>query len=152
MKNSGFILYITILLMLAMGNSIQAQIAVIVNKKNSVNDLTLHDLKNFFLGKTTTFSNNKRVILVEYAPLKEKFYRIVLGQSLDKVKKYWISVVFSGGSATPPREIKDLVEIKKFVSENEGAISFIDFSGVDATVKVVAIEGTKPGSKSYPLK
>lgn len=130
----------------------EAQIAVIVNKKNSTNDLSLEDLKHIYLGKVSTFSNKQAVILTEFAPLKKRFYKIVTNKSVDKIKKYWISYVLSGKTAAPPTEYKYLKEVKEFVLKNPGAICFIDAKDVDKSVKVLTIDGKKFSSAKYPLK
>jgi ABC-type phosphate transport system substrate-binding protein len=152
MKKSWLILCISALLFLILCSHAEAQIAIIVNKNNSISKLSSDDLKNIYLGKITSFSNNKRIILTEYAPLKEKFYKIVLDKSLRNVKKYWISFVLSGKSANPPIEYKDIDNAKSFVSQNNGAICFVNLSDVDKSVKVLTIDGKKPGDAKYFLQ
>lgn len=152
MKKSMIILYILAPLFFTMPSDAEAQLAVIVNKSNSTNDLTFTDLKNIYLGKVSTFSHNTRVVLAEYAPLKKKFYKIVLGEKLGNVKKYWIAYVLSGKSGDPPIEFKNIDEVKKFVSQNPGAICFIDIADLDKSIKVLTIDGQKPVSVKYRLK
>ena len=69
-----------------------------------------------------------------------------------KFKKHWISMVFSGKSAVPPKQFRDEDELKTFVSKTPGAIAFINLSKVDKRVKVLSIDGKKPGDKNYKLK
>lgn len=152
MKKSTLLLCTLAIFVFTLFNRAQAQITMIVHKSNSSNNLTLDELKNIYLGKVTTFSNNKRVVLAEYAPLKKRFYKVVLNKTIDKVKRYWISFVLSGKSANPPIEFKDVDEIKKFVSKNPGAICFIDISDIGKDMKVLTIEGKEPGEAKYPLK
>jgi phosphate transport system substrate-binding protein len=127
-------------------------IAVIVNRNNPVNNLTLEELRKIYLGKITEFPNGERVILGEFSSGKKKFYEVLLGMSPHKVKKHWISVVFSGGNASPPVELKNLKEVKEFVSKYPGAICFINVKKVDKDLKVLRIDGKKPGDRDYPLR
>lgn len=152
MKKSSLFLYTVAILFFTLWSPVKAQIAIIVNKNNPINNLTLDELKNIYLGKITSFSNHERIVLTEYAPLKKKFYKIVLDKSIGNVKKYWISFVLSGKSANPPIEFKDMDEIKTFVLKNPGAICFIDLSDINKGMKVLTIDGKRPGDAKYPLK
>lgn len=152
MKQSTLILYTFVLLFFTLWNKADAQIAVIVNKSNSVSDLSLDDLKNIYLGKVTSFPNKKRIVLSEYASLKKKFHKVVLNKTTVAVQKYWIGYVFSGKSASPPTEFKYIDEVKSFVSRNPGAISFVDVTAIDESVKVLTIDSKKTVDTNYPLK
>ncbi|MFQ5637326.1 MAG: hypothetical protein ACE5IR_04970 [bacterium] len=134
------------------GPNANAQIAVIVNKNNSISDIALDNLKNIYLGKVSTFSNRTSVVLSEYAPVKKQFYKTLLNKDVSSVKKYWISYVLSGKSSSPPIEIKNLDEVQLFMSKNPGAICFVKVSELDNRFKALTVDGKKPGSAQYPLK
>ncbi len=141
-----------ILVLLCLGSTATAQIVVVVNDSNSISDLTLDELKRIYLGKTTAFPDGKEIVLMEYSPLCEKFYKAVLNMTELKVRKHWMKVVFSGEYATPPTEYKDLDEIKNQVCKNRGAICFVGLSEVEDCMKVLTIEGKKPDDEGYPLR
>jgi ABC-type phosphate transport system substrate-binding protein len=129
-----------------------AQIVIAVNKNNPVNDISMSELKQIYLGKKTTFPDGKNIVLGEYADLKEAFYDILLGWSVVKVRKHWLGLIFSGTSSSAPKEFKRFGELKDFISQNEDAIAFIDLADIDKKVKLVTIDGKNPGSKNYPFK
>lgn len=126
-------------------------IAVIVNRNNPIDNVTAADLRRLYLGNTTVFSNRERVVLLEQAGLRESFYRTVLNMSSDRVKRHWIGVVFSGSGATPPKTVSQADLVLDFVRHARGAIAFVDARVVDPTVKVLAVEGSRPGDPDYAL-
>jgi ABC-type phosphate transport system substrate-binding protein len=132
--------------------SAQVAIAVIVSPKTSVNNLSIEELRRIFLGSSTTLPGNGPVILVEHTAERPAFYRAALGMSEDRVKRHWIQMVFAGDGATPPREIDELDAVKRFVAEHSGAIAFLSESAVDVNVKVLSIDGQRPGDPGYPLR
>ncbi len=129
----------------------QQAIAVIVNRSNPLNSVNAEDLKRLFLGTTTVFPNRERVTLYEQADLRESFYRTVLMMNGDRVKRYWIGVVFTGSSAIPPKSVSDPGEVRDFVSRRRGAVAFVDARVVDQSVKVLTVEGSRPGDADYSL-
>ena len=129
-----------------------AQIAIVVSKENPVNDISLSELKQIYLGTRTIFSDGKNIVLAEYLDIKEKFYDILLGWSLIKYKKHWMKLIFSGESSAAPKEFKSANKLKDFIIANEGTIAFIALVDVDDNMKVLTIDRKKTGSRDYPFK
>jgi ABC-type phosphate transport system substrate-binding protein len=129
-----------------------AQIAVIVNRSNPVNDLTRADLEALYLGQRTSFANGAPAVLGEYRPARRSFYRSVLHLSESAVSRHWIGIVFSEGQATPPRSFRDGETAHRFVLSTPGAICFIDLEAVTDDVKVVTVGGLRPRDPAYPLR
>jgi hypothetical protein len=144
------------LLWLGAGRLAQAQtrapIAVIVNQQNPENGLAIEDLRHLYLGVRTAFPNRAPVLLLALPKVSERFYLAALDMSGDKVKRYWIGLVFSGDSALPPKQVADAEELKRLVARHPGAVGFIDAAEADPTVKVVTIEGLRPTDPRYPLR
>jgi ABC-type phosphate transport system substrate-binding protein len=130
----------------------RAQIAVIVNPKNPVKDLSLEELRRLYLGRTTTFRQNQPVMLLEQAAVSAAFYQAALGMSESRVRRHWIGIVFSGETAKPPRSIAASEELKRAVDQNPGAIAFIDLAETDPSMKVLTINGLHPDDARYPLR
>jgi ABC-type phosphate transport system substrate-binding protein len=130
----------------------QAAIAVIVSSNSPIADLSMEQLRRIYLGSTTTFPGVGAVILVEHPPEREAFYRAALGMTEDRVKRHWIRVVFAGDDAAPPKEIDDPGAVSRFVADHPAAIAFITVSAVQPEVKVVTIDGRRPGDADYPLR
>ena len=129
-----------------------AQIAVIVNPRNPITDLSLEELRRLYLGRTTAFRQNQPVTLLEQAEMRGPFYRVALGMNESRVRRHWIGIVFSGETATPPKTIAPVGELKRAVARNTGAIAFVELVAADPTVKVLTINGFHPGDAGYPLR
>jgi len=127
-------------------------IAVIVNRHNPEDGLAVEDLRHLYLGIRTAFPNGAPVLLLALPRVSQRFYASALRMSPDEVKRYWIGLVFSGDSAVPPKEIADVVELKRLVARHPGAVGFIPAREADSTVQVVDIEGKRPDDPGYPLR
>ena len=129
-----------------------AQTVVIVHRSSAVSDVKLDDLRRFFLGQGALTANTQQVMLVELSPMRERFYKRLLGLSPDEVRRRWIGVVFRGDALTLPFELADPAAVKKFVADHPGAVAFLDNGDVDDTVKTLRVNGKRPGDPQYPLK
>lgn len=117
----------------------QAQVAVIVNPKNSAATMTADQVASIFLGKANTLPSGASAMatdLPESSGVRDQFYSKVTGKQAPQVKAAWSRLVFSG-KATPPKELASAAEVKKFVAANPDAIGYIEKSAVDGSVKVV---------------
>jgi ABC-type phosphate transport system substrate-binding protein len=127
-------------------------IAVIVHMSNPINDLSADDLRRLFLGSITIFEHGERVILVESSADRTRFYRSALGMSEDRLKRHWIARVFAGQAGSPPQEIRDDTELRRYVATHPGAIAFVRASEMDRAVKVLTIDGRTPRDSDYPIR
>jgi len=117
----------------------QAQVAVVVNPKSSVGNMTADQVASIFLGKSNALPSGNAAVAVdlpENAAARETFYSKATGKSSAQVKAAWSRLVFSG-KGTPPKELGSAAEVKKFVAANPDAIGYIEKSAVDGSVKVV---------------
>ena len=116
-----------------------AQVVVVVGAKSAASALTLEQAAGLYLGKTDQLPGVGVALLLDQpdaGSVREHFYTKVTGKSASQVKAAWSRLVFSG-KATPPKELANDAEVKKFVAANPDAIGYIDKSAVDSTVKVV---------------
>jgi|FLOH01.1.fsa_nt_gi ABC-type phosphate transport system substrate-binding protein len=134
-----------------LGCLLNAQIAIVVNKSNDVENFTIEELKQLYHGDLFLFENGLPIILIETQPLAEDFYQLLYNKSRIKIKKYWISLVFSGRSAIPPTEKATAGEVLEFVANTPGAIAFISSSDLDDRVKTVTINSNSYEQETYPL-
>lgn len=130
---------LALVLALAAAGVAQAQVAVIVNPKSSVANMSADDVAAIFLGKSNTLPGGATAHAAdqaEGAAVREQFYSKVAGKSGAQVKAAWSRLVFSG-KATPPKELGSSAEVKKFVASTPDAIGYIEKSAVDGSVKAV---------------
>lgn len=118
-----------------------AQVAVIVNPKNSVSSMTADQVSAIFLGKSNSLPSGETAAMAdqpESSPVYEQFYSKVTNKTGAQVKAAWSRLTFSG-KATPPKPLGSADEVKKFVAGNPNAIGYIEKSAVDGSVKSVLV-------------
>ena len=115
--------------------SAHAELAIIVNTQNPATKMYFSQVSQFYLGGSTLFSP---VELPENSSARVDFYKKVLEKEPAQVQAIWSKLLFTG-KAKAPKEFKTNSEVKKFVSENQNAIGYIDKSAADDSVKVIAI-------------
>ena len=130
----------------------QEPIAVVVNASNPISSMTVEGLRRLYLGQSAALPNREPVILLETALLRERFYGQALGMRVDQFKRHWISVLFAGEAFVPPRDPGSVDDLMQFVASHPGAIAFVALNRVASSVKVIAIEGARPGAPNYPLR
>lgn len=131
---------VIIFLSLAFSSYAFSEIAVVVNKSNSIQSLSQAQVAKIFLGKTLKFDSGERILVGEHkrgSALKKEFYTKVVGASPRKAQSQWAELVFTG-KAKKPKTFFSGAAIKKWLAENSAGISYIDSKDLDDTVKVVA--------------
>jgi ABC-type phosphate transport system substrate-binding protein len=116
-----------------------AEVAVIVHPSSAVESLTEDDVARLFLGKAKSFPNGTQAIPInqnEGSAVRDKFNEAVCKKNASQYKAYWSQLVFTG-KGTPPKDGGDDAAVKAQVAATPNAISYVDASAVDASVKVV---------------
>lgn len=148
-----FKLFLIVFLMItACGSELKAQIVVVVNPENPISNLSMDDLKAIYSGKITSYENGTKIVLTQTKGHSAEFYETVLRKSLNNVMKYWINLVFSGVSVTPPLECRSEEEAIRTVFNNIGAIGFIENSMIDERVKAITLNKIQAGKVGYPFE
>lgn len=125
-------------LLAGLSTALQAQVAVVVNPKAGVDSLSNEQVAAFFLGKASSLPGglSQALDLPEAHAARDHFYAKGAGKSASQVKATWARLAFSG-KATPPKELGNAAEVKKFVGSHADAVGYIEKSAVDGSVKVV---------------
>lgn len=128
--------------------------AVIVHPKNSVTKLSLGELRGYLKLERQFWPNKSRCEV--YLPTKKTAgYKILLDvvyrMSHRKLQKYWVRKLFAGEIPGKPSYVPSAAAAGKRVLKTVGAISVVDVGAVPKGVRVLLIDGKKPGEKGYPL-
>ena len=133
-----------------------AEIAVIVNKSNPVDDLPLSELRELFLAERGHWPNGGgkvRVVMLEQGePARESALRLIYNMTEKAYVSYFLGKKFRGETLDEPRKQSSAADVIKFVSFVPGAIGYVRPEEVDASVKVLRVDGTAPGDPGYKLK
>lgn len=130
-----------------------AQIAIVVNKSNTIEDVSLDQVKSLFLGKSMYFENKMPVTLCDFAPDKTAFCEKTFEFSEKKMNQLWFQLIFSGSAAKPPVAFNSLDKLIEYINDNEGAIAYIDLSKIAGVeeIKILMVDGVLPGNEGYIL-
>lgn len=112
---------------------------VIGNPSLPVSQLNVQQVSDLFLGKTKKLPDGTAVTVVDHQdgePVKEEFYKNVIGKSPNQLKAYWAKIVFTGEGA-PPKALAGDQAVKQHVATTPGAIGYVDDKVVDGSVKVL---------------
>jgi ABC-type phosphate transport system substrate-binding protein len=129
-----------------------AQLAVVVNTTNAVDELSADALRRLFLGQVTTFPTGSRARLATHTGSTETFSREALGLQREVVRSRWMAMTFRGEATSIPSDYASPDDVKRFVREHADAIAYLPLADVDASVKVLRIEGRRPTDSSYLLR
>src|SRR3569832_2003485 len=72
---------------------------VIGNPRLSVSQLNAQQVSDFFQGRASKLPDGSAVTIVDHQdgePIKEDFYKNVVGKSPSQLKSYWAKIVFTG--------------------------------------------------------
>jgi ABC-type phosphate transport system substrate-binding protein len=101
--------------------------------------LSKAQLADIFLGNSSRFPNGTPAIPIDQAegsPARDEFYAKYASKSPAQVKAHWAKIIFTG-RGQPPRNVATEGEIKKLIAANPQAVSYIERSAVDSTVKTL---------------
>jgi ABC-type phosphate transport system substrate-binding protein len=140
--------------MLALGTPLvaHAQVAVVVNPSNTLEELSLDKLRRLFLGQAKTFPTGTRARLAWHSGAAGTFDRSALGLQPDVVRSRWMAMIFRGEAKGFPTELATSDDVKQFVRSHRDAIGFLPQADVDGSVKVLTIEGKRPSDAGYVIR
>jgi len=115
---------------------------IIVHASNPTTSLSVSEVSQFFLKRTTRWSSGGPVQPVDLptsSALRESFSKRVLGRGAVAVEAYWNKQIFSG-QATPPVVKSSERDVLAYVKDNAGAIGYVGTdTPLESGVKVVSL-------------
>lgn len=128
-------------------------VAVVVNEKNPIKNLTTSELRKLFVGEKRSWSGGLPVRLFVRAP--GAYERIVLlkllGMSESEYQRYWTAQVFRGEAQSEPVGLFSNGMQKEAVALYPGAVALVNFQDVKLGMKVVRVDGHMPDEAGYPI-
>ena len=129
-------------------------LAIIVHQSNPADNLTMEELRRLCLGEHRRWPNNRRVTIALREPgqaERETVLREVFGMTEAELARHFLQATFKGESISPPKELSTAAGVRRFVFNVPGAIGFVRLREVDATVKVISLDGLAPTNANYRL-
>lgn len=129
-----------LVLMVLSATMAAAEIVLVVNKENPVGTIRAQDAKLIFLGNKKSWGNGDKITLYsqyDYV-VRDAFAGAVLNKTGQQFATYWKKALFTG-TGRPPVEVKNDMEMKRFIAADPRGIGYIDSASLDDSVKVVKI-------------
>ena len=130
-------------------------LAIIVNRSNPVDGLSMLELRRVFLGERKHWANDRRITLVMREPgepERKVILRDVYQMNEDQLKNHFIHGLFTGEILVSPKILATPTGVRKFVFNVPGAIGYVRASDLDDTVKVLRIDELLPEDGGYKLR
>ena len=130
-------------------------LAVIVNKNNSVDNLTKAQLRKLLLGEQTSWPGGKKVTVILRAtgqPERNGILRSVCGMGEEEFNQQLMQSAFGGSTAPAPKALSSAEAVRQLVVNQPGGIGFVRIADVNDSVKVVMVNGIAAGQPGYIIK
>jgi ABC-type phosphate transport system substrate-binding protein len=117
----------------------RADVVAVVSSKSALTSLSKSQVAEIFLGKTVRFPDGTLAVPIdqeEGSPARDEFYVTYAGKTPAQVKSHWAKIIFTG-RGQPPKSLSNDSEIRKLTAANPQAISYLERSAVDSSVKVL---------------
>jgi ABC-type phosphate transport system substrate-binding protein len=131
--------FLGLALSILLGGTVMADVVAVVSSKNPLASLTKAQVADIFLGKTARFPDGTLAVPIdqeEGSAARDEFYATFTGKSPAQIKSHWTKIIFTG-RGQPPLAASNSAEVRRLLAENPRAISYIERSAVDSSVKVL---------------
>jgi ABC-type phosphate transport system substrate-binding protein len=129
-------------------------VAIVVNKANPIDGLTLTQLRRILLGQEPKWPTGKKIAVMMTTPgqpERDAALKIVCNMRETDFTLYFMHASFNGESGDLPKNGGSGLQVRQLVAGNPNAIGIIKASQADASVKVLPVDGRTPGQSAYQL-
>jgi ABC-type phosphate transport system substrate-binding protein len=129
------------------------RVAVVVNEKNPVNNLSASELRKLFAGEKRAWAGGLPVKIFVRAPgANERVVMLkLLGMSESEYKRYWAGQVYRGEAQSEPVGLFSNGMQREAVELYPGAVALVNVEDVKLGMKVVKVNGHMPAETGYPF-
>jgi ABC-type phosphate transport system substrate-binding protein len=133
----------------------RGDLAIIVHKSNPVENLSLTELREYFLAERSHWSTRQKIRVAMREPgsaEREAVLRLVCGMKRDQdFTTYFLRAKFSEQVVEEPRNLDSAPNMIRFVANVSGAIGYVRADEVDPSVRVIRVDNLSPGDPGYKL-
>jgi len=132
------------------------ELAIIVNKANPTDSISFSELREYFLAERNHWGSGggkvRIVMLAPGQPEREAVLHLIYNMNEKGFTSYFLGKKFTGELLEEPRQQNSTPDVIKFISYVPGAIGYVRADEVDASVKVLRVDGLAPGEPGYKIK
>ena len=140
----------------ARGARATVELAIIVNKSNPNDNLSFSELREIFKAERGNWpggAGKVRVVMREPGVgEREAVLRLVYDMDEKGFNSYFLGKKFRGEILEEPRLRASTPDMIKTVANLPGAIGYVRSDEVDASVKVLRVDGLAPGDAGYRIR
>jgi hypothetical protein len=128
--------------------------AVVVHVDSKIDNLSLQDLKRYMKLDRRHWPDKSPVILYQRpvsSDLQKYLFKNVYGMTERQLRRHFVSLMNKGSISAIPSVVKKKNMVCRLVGKKNGGIAVVVNEDLPKTVKVIKIDGKKPGEKGYPL-
>jgi ABC-type phosphate transport system substrate-binding protein len=133
----------------------RGDLAIIVHKSNPVQNLSLAELREYFLAQRSQWSTRQKIRVAMRepgSPEREAVLRLICGMNRDQdFTTYFLHAKFSEQVIDEPRSLDSTSNMIRFVANVSGAIGYVRADEVDPSVRVITVDNASPGDPGYKL-
>ena len=135
-----------------LANATDVPLAIIVSESSPLTNISKSALRRGFLSEPTVIAGVKLLPLNQNpgTPDRIRFDIVVLDLPPDAMSRFWIDQRIRG-QGSPPRAIPSVAILGKLLAHLPGAISYVKLTEVPVGVKVLTVDGMKPGEPGYSI-
>lgn len=132
-------------------------LAVVVNKANPTESMSIAQLRKLILGDVRTWPDKKPVVLISRDAASDVFKCVlssIVRMSDAEYHRYIVGAEFRGGEPLAVRTVGSGAGAAKVIAGSPGSIAVVQVGELPAialSVRVVKISGKSPGEAGYPL-
>ena len=135
--------------------SLANDVAIIVNKENTLDALSMRELTNIFRLEKRYWENRDLIYFImqesDNSATKIVISKVLSMHDYHELRTYWLQLIFREELSSFPQVLSSDEATRRFISQAPTSIGFIDAKFIDDRVKVLRIDGKLPGDKGYPL-
>lgn len=133
----------------------RGDLAIIVHKSNPVQNLSMAELREYFLAERSHWSTQQKIRVAMRepgSPEREAVLRLICGMKRDQdFTTYFLRAKFSEQVVDEPRSLDSTPNMIRFVANVSGAIGYVRADEVDPSVRVIRVDNLLPGDPDYKL-
>jgi ABC-type phosphate transport system substrate-binding protein len=132
-------------------------VAIIVNPKNSMRDISFDALRKYFKAERGQWPNGTKVVIAMRQPPGQSergaVLRSIYGWDENYYQKYFRQGHFNESIQQAPKELNTTYAMIQYVYYTPGAIGYVRADQVDnSKVNVLSVDGRKPGDSGYRIR
>jgi hypothetical protein len=130
-------------------------VAVVVNKANPMNGVSMAELRKILLGQEAKWPSGQKIVVLMTTPGQPDrgaALKIVCGMNETDFTLHFMHASFNGESGELPKAVGAGAQVRQAVASTVNALGLFKASEADSSVKILTVDGASPGQPGYKLK